>query len=158
MNQSNISSIPLSQGQQRYRINRRLGKLDLSLRTSNTDSIIMSDDISVLQRSLKSGKVKVKLSSSMKKALNSMDCESIPNDEKLILKNVQKSWENIKFKDKKNHLTLKKLITIIRLGLLINKDDIYLSDLLRWIYEGHLHVNRVNLFLPPNVHHSIPLS
>lgn len=27
----------------------------------------------------------------------------------------------------------------------------------RWIYEGHFHVNRINLFLPKNVLHGIDL-
>lgn len=28
----------------------------------------------------------------------------------------------------------------------------------RWIHEGHFHVNRINLFLPENIKHDIPLS
>lgn len=48
-----------------------------------------------------------------------------------LFKSGQKCWNKLKRKEKKNFLSIKKIISIIRLGLMINKDDIYLSDIIR---------------------------
>lgn len=111
----------------------------------------------------------------------------------------RKCWKSLQSKENYNHVSLKKIIALIRLALMINDDDIFLSDILRliifsfesiitellyypngpnvlysvllkfnnyiitclmfirWIHEGHFHVNRVNLFLPENIKHDIPL-
>lgn len=43
----------------------------------------------------------------------------------------RKCWKRLKHKEKKNLISIKKLISIIRLATIINNDDIYLSDILR---------------------------
>lgn len=48
-----------------------------------------------------------------------------------LFKSGQKCWNKLKYEEKKNMLTIKKIISIIRLALMINNDDIYLSDILR---------------------------
>ncbi|XP_050428220.1 TATA box-binding protein-associated factor RNA polymerase I subunit B isoform X2 [Adelges cooleyi] len=146
--------------QTRMKQSRRLRKIDALMNSTNVDTPI-SNDLSLLQRSTKIEKAKVQLSTLMKNAMKSMASKSVDltdNSSKFVLKNMQKLWEKSKYQDQKNHLTIKKLISIIQLGLMINKDNIYISDLLRWIHEGHFHVNRVNLFLPLDARHSIPLS
>ncbi|XP_060842088.1 TATA box-binding protein-associated factor RNA polymerase I subunit B [Rhopalosiphum padi] len=145
----------------RNRFSRKLKKLDHSTRDSNNDSVGLSDDISLLQRSNKSRKVKIKLTKNIKKSLTSMPSKTkdLTNEESLkLFKAGRKHWNSLKKKEKKNVLSIKKLISILQLALMINDDDIYLSDILRWIHEGHLHVNRVNLFLPENSKHGINLS
>lgn len=54
-------------------------------------------------------------------------------DEKSLkrFKTSRKQWNSLKTKEKKNVLSIKKLICIIELALMINDDDIYLSDILR---------------------------
>lgn len=49
----------------------------------------------------------------------------------MLFKSGQKCWKKLKYKEKKNMLTIKKIISIIRLALMINDDDIYLSDIIR---------------------------
>jgi len=48
-----------------------------------------------------------------------------------LLESGKKYWKNLKCKEKKNVICVKKLISIIQLALMINNDDIYLSDILR---------------------------
>lgn len=43
----------------------------------------------------------------------------------------RKCWASLKHKERSKILSLKKLIAIIRLALMINDDDIFLSDILR---------------------------
>jgi len=58
--------------------------------------------------------------------------ENLTNEESsMLFKSGQKCWNRLKYKERKNVLTIKKLISIIRLALMINNDDIYLSDILR---------------------------
>ncbi|XP_025191565.1 TATA box-binding protein-associated factor RNA polymerase I subunit B [Melanaphis sacchari] len=145
----------------RNRFSRKLKKLDHSTRDSNNDSVGLSDDISLLQRSNKSSKIKIKLTKSIKKSLTSMPSKTkdLTQEESLkLLKTGKKQWNSLKKKERKNVLSIKKLISILQLALMINNDDIYLSDILRWIHEGHLHINRVNLFLPENSKHGINFS
>lgn len=49
----------------------------------------------------------------------------------LLLKTSKKCWSRFKVSDKKNCLRIKKLVAIIHIALMINNDDIYLSDILR---------------------------
>lgn len=48
-----------------------------------------------------------------------------------LYKAGSKYWEKLKMKEKKNRLSIKKLISILQLALMVNNDDIYLSDILR---------------------------
>lgn len=48
-----------------------------------------------------------------------------------LLKSGKKYWRNMTAKNLNNFLNIKKLISIIRLALMINDDNIYLSDMLR---------------------------
>lgn len=48
-----------------------------------------------------------------------------------LFKTGRKQWNSLKTKEKKNVLSIKKLICILQLALMINDDDIYLSDILR---------------------------
>lgn len=48
-----------------------------------------------------------------------------------LVKSGKKCWDRLKEKEKKNCLTILKMISIIQLALMINNDDIYLSDILR---------------------------
>lgn len=49
----------------------------------------------------------------------------------LLLKTGEKCWSRFKNADKENCLCIKKLVAIIHIALMINNDDIYLSDILR---------------------------
>lgn len=143
------------------RFSRKLKKLDHSARDSNNDSVGLSDDISLLQRSNKSSKIKIKLTKNIKQSLTLMSSKTkeLTDEESLkLFKTGRKQWNSLKTKEKKNVLSIKKLICILQLALMINDDDIYLSDILRWIHEGHLHVNRVNFFLPENSKHGVNFS
>lgn len=58
--------------------------------------------------------------------------ENIPVDESSKrIQSGRKCWKKLQFKEKYNHISLKKIIAIIRLALMINDDDIFLSDILR---------------------------
>lgn len=58
--------------------------------------------------------------------------EDLTNEESaMLVKSRKKCWNKLKCKEKKNLLTIKKIISIIQLALMINNDDIYLSDILR---------------------------
>lgn len=48
-----------------------------------------------------------------------------------LLKTGKKCWKSLRYKERKNIVCIKKLIVIIQLALMINGDDIYLSDILR---------------------------
>ncbi|CAN7984865.1 unnamed protein product [Ixodes hexagonus] len=49
-------------------------------------------------------------------------------------------------------VTMRKLVCFLYLGVLLNRDPILLSDILRWIGDGHVpYLNAVRL-LPPDVH------
>jgi len=48
-----------------------------------------------------------------------------------LLESGSKYWTSLKIKEKKNVLSIKKLISILQLALMVNEDDIYLSDILR---------------------------
>lgn len=48
-----------------------------------------------------------------------------------LFESGRKCWELLKYKEKKNKITIKKLVSIISLATMINNDDIYLSDILR---------------------------
>jgi len=48
-----------------------------------------------------------------------------------LYKSGSKYWNSLKNKEKKNFLSIKKLISILQLALMANDDDIYLSDILR---------------------------
>lgn len=142
----------------RNMFSRKIKKLDHSARDSNNDSVGLSDDISLLQRGNKSSKVKIKFKKNIKKSLTSMPSKTkdLATEESLkLLESGRKYWTSLKNKEKKNVLSIKKLLSILQLALMVNEDDIYLSDILRWIHEGHLHINRVNLFLPVNSKHGI---
>ncbi|XP_046390507.1 TATA box-binding protein-associated factor RNA polymerase I subunit B isoform X2 [Ischnura elegans] len=74
------------------------------------------------------------------------------------VKNREKSLKKEPWKNKimvsktvPSFLCKVKLLAIIHIGLLICKDDIQLSDLLRWIREGHLSYCSVIHFLPPKM-------
>lgn len=135
---------------------RKLKKLDHSARDSNNDSVGLSDDISLLQRNNKSNKIKydikcniynifihllnkfvyfrVKFKKNVKKSLTSMPSttKDLSTEETLkLLKSGNKYWTSFKKKEKKNVLSIKKLISILQLALMINNDDIHLSDILR---------------------------
>ncbi|XP_015374841.1 PREDICTED: TATA box-binding protein-associated factor RNA polymerase I subunit B [Diuraphis noxia] len=153
---SNMTSV-----NKQNRFSRKLKKLDHSARDSNNDSVGLSDNISLLQRSNKSNKIKVKFKKNIKKSLTSMPSKTkdLSTEETLkLFKSGNKYWTSLKKKEKKNVLSIKKLLSILQLALMINGDDIHLSDILRWIHEGHLHINRVNLFLPANSKHGIKFS
>lgn len=49
----------------------------------------------------------------------------------MLLKTGKKNWYNLKHREAKNNVCIKTLIAIIQLALMINDDDIYLSDILR---------------------------
>ncbi|XP_050053252.1 TATA box-binding protein-associated factor RNA polymerase I subunit B isoform X3 [Aphis gossypii] len=116
------------------RFSRKLKKLDHTTRDSNNDSVGLSDDISLLQRSNKSSKIKIKLTKNIKQSLTSVSSKTndLTNEEPLkLFKTGRKQWNSLKRKEKKNVLSIKKLICILQLALMINDDDIYLSDILR---------------------------
>jgi len=48
-----------------------------------------------------------------------------------LLESGRKYWTSLKNKEKKNVLSIKKLLSILQLALMVNEDDIYLSDILR---------------------------
>jgi len=48
-----------------------------------------------------------------------------------LFKSGNKYWTSLKRKEKQNILSIKKLISILQLALMINGDDIQLSDILR---------------------------
>jgi len=48
-----------------------------------------------------------------------------------LFESGSKYWTSLKNKEKKNVLSIKKLISILQLALMVNGDDIYLSDILR---------------------------
>jgi len=77
---------------------------------------------------------RIKLTKDIKKTLRSMPSktEDLTNEESaMLVKSRKKCWNKLKCKEKKNLLTIKKIISIIQLALMINNDDIYLSDILR---------------------------
>lgn len=45
----------------------------------------------------------------------------------------RKCWKSLKSKEDFNRISIKKIISLIRLALMINDDDIFLSDILRLI-------------------------
>lgn len=55
----------------------------------------------------------------------------VDEESAIIFKSGLKCWNKLKLKEKKNVLSIKTIISIIRLALMINNDDIYLSDILR---------------------------
>lgn len=62
----------------------------------------------------------------------SSNTNDLTNEESLkLFKTGRKQWNSLKRKEKKNVLSIKKLICILQLALMINDDDIYLSDILR---------------------------
>lgn len=76
---------------------------------------------------------RVKLSKNLKKTLKSMPSTTNNyTDEELsgIFQSGQKRWNRLKKRGEKN-LKMKKVIAIIRLALMINNDDIYVSDIIR---------------------------
>lgn len=71
----------------------------------------------------------------MKKSLISMPSKTgdLTNEESSkLFKSGKKYWKNFKSKEQNKILNIKKLISIIRLALMINDDNIYLSDILRY--------------------------
>lgn len=77
---------------------------------------------------------RIKLTKNLKKSLLEMPSktENLTTEESSkLLKTGKKYWKNMKSKDQKNFLNIKKLLSIIRLALMINDDNIYLSDMLR---------------------------
>lgn len=59
----------------------------------------------------------------------------------------KKCWSKLKYKDQKNILTMKKLISIIQFALMINNDDIFLSDIIRYfpLNTNLDHINYYNI-------------
>lgn len=77
---------------------------------------------------------RIKLTKNVKKSLKSMPSNTDTfniEESSMLFKSGQNCWKKLKYKEKKNMLTIKKIISIIRLALMINNDDIYLSDILR---------------------------
>lgn len=72
----------------------------------------------------------------MKKTLQSMPsvAEDPVGESSNQIQSGRKNWENLKSKEYYNHTSIKKIIAIIRLALMINDDDIFLSDILRLIF------------------------
>lgn len=74
------------------------------------------------------------MTKTIKKSLISMPLKttnlSVEESSNLI-KSGRKSWINLKSKEKKNSLTIRKVVSIIQLALMINNDDIYSSDIIR---------------------------
>lgn len=48
-----------------------------------------------------------------------------------LLQSGSKYWDSLKKKEKQDVLSIKKLMSILQLALMVNDDDIYLSDILR---------------------------
>lgn len=48
-----------------------------------------------------------------------------------LLRAGKESWMKLKHRERKNIVSIKKLIAIIQLALMINGDNIYLSDIIR---------------------------
>lgn len=77
---------------------------------------------------------RVKLTKTIKRSLTLMPSktENLTVEESFnLIKSGRKSWIHLKRSEKKNSLTLKKVVSIIQLALIINNDDIYLSDIIR---------------------------
>ncbi|XP_049823643.1 TATA box-binding protein-associated factor RNA polymerase I subunit B isoform X2 [Aethina tumida] len=60
---------------------------------------------------------------------------------------------NISYKHKVTLLTPTKLYCILYVGLMINKDDIQIGDLLRFINDGHISFNYYRNLFPDDFHH-----
>lgn len=76
---------------------------------------------------------RVKLSKNFKKTLKSLPSTTNNyTDEELseTFQSGQKRWNSLNKRERKN-LKMKKVIAIIRLALMINNDDIYVSDIIR---------------------------
>jgi len=74
------------------------------------------------------------LTKNIKQSLTSISSKTkdLTNEESLkLFETGRKQWNSLKTKEKKNVLSIKKLICILQLALMINDDDIYLSDILR---------------------------
>lgn len=76
----------------------------------------------------------IKMSKNVQKSLKGMP--SITKDltfeeSAKLFQSGRKCWDLLKHKEKKNMITMKKLISIIRIATMINNDDIYLSDIIR---------------------------
>lgn len=54
-----------------------------------------------------------------------------PEEYSVLLETGKRNWYNLKHREAKNNITIKTLVAIIQLALMINDDDIYLSDILR---------------------------
>lgn len=54
-----------------------------------------------------------------------------PEEYSTLLKTGKRYWYNLKDREAKNNISIKTLVAIIQLALMINDDDIYLSDILR---------------------------
>lgn len=74
------------------------------------------------------------MTKNIKQSLTSISSKTkdLTNEESLkLFETGRKQWNSLKTKEKKNVLSIKKLICILQLALMINDDDIYLSDILR---------------------------
>lgn len=62
-----------------------------------------------------------------------------------LFKRGKKEWSKLKYNDQKNMLTMKKLISIIQFALMINNDDIFLSDIIRYFPPNTNLINYYNI-------------
>uniref|UniRef100_A0A1B6DEA7 TATA box-binding protein-associated factor RNA polymerase I subunit B n=1 Tax=Clastoptera arizonana TaxID=38151 RepID=A0A1B6DEA7_9HEMI len=75
------------------------------------------------------------------------------------LKKIKKEKNKIEYRRKTlrkqstniDNLTLAKIVALLRLALIFCKANIYIGDILRWISEGHLSVNKCIHFIPKDV-------
>ncbi|XP_054285333.1 TATA box-binding protein-associated factor RNA polymerase I subunit B isoform X3 [Macrosteles quadrilineatus] len=89
---------------------------------------------------------KLKITKHARSLLNS-SCASSTEDES---KTIQRKLSKKEITSLRN-VTLAKLVAIINIALIINKDDILLSDFLRWVEEGHISLRTASKFLPASV-------